>query len=200
MRLAAIILAAGRSRRFGADNKLLASLGGEAVVRRTIAAVRGAGLENVIIVTGPDGDAIETALADFGVFCVRCADDLDGMGYSIAAGALALDADIDGVMIVPGDMPLLSAGSLRLLISVFGAQGGQRIVHAADEHGAQRNPVIWPRAMIEQLTTLHGSDGAKALIRDAIAVRIPHRDLLDIDDASDFAQARQAVIGNRSYS
>jgi molybdenum cofactor cytidylyltransferase len=200
MRLAALILAAGRSRRFGADNKLLASLGGDAVIRRTVAAVRGAGLDTIVAVTGPDGDAIEAALADFSVRCVRCADDRDGLGYSIATGAGALDADSNGVMIVPADMPLLSSASLRMLISVFGAQGGRRIVHAADANGVQRNPVIWPRAMFENLGALHGSDGAKALIRDAIAVRIPERELVDIDDAADFAQAQQAVDGNRSHS
>ncbi len=200
MRLAALILAAGRSRRFGPDNKLLAPLGGEAVIRRTVAAVRGAGFAEIVAVTGPDSDAIETVLAGSGVRCVRCADELDGLGHSIAAGAGALNADIDGVVIVPGDMPLLSTASLRMIVSVFGAQGGRRIVCAADADGAQRNPVIWPRAMIAQLTALHGSNGAKALIRDAIAVRIPDRELLDIDDTADFAQARKAFTGTRTES
>jgi molybdenum cofactor cytidylyltransferase len=192
MRLAALILAAGRSRRYGDDNKLLAMLGGETVVRRTVTAVRDAGLRDIIAVTGPDGEAIARLLADIPVRCVPCADDRDGLGYSVATGTGALDADIDGVMIVPGDMPLLSAASLRLLVSVFAAQGGRRIVHAADVNGTQRNPVIWPRHMIAQLTAMHGSDGAKAFIRDALAVRIPERDLLDIDTESDFAKARQA--------
>jgi molybdenum cofactor cytidylyltransferase len=193
MRLTALILAAGRSRRFGDGNKLLAMLGGQPVVRRTVAAVRGAGLQDIIAVTGPDGEAIAHVLADLPVRCVPCADDRDGLGYSVAAGASALDADIDGVMVVPADMPLLSAASLRLLISVFAAQGGRRIVHAADATGTQRNPVIWPRAMIAQLTAMHGSEGAKALIRDAVAVRLPDRELLDIDTEADFAEARQAL-------
>ncbi len=193
MRLAALILAAGRSRRFGDSNKLLAVLGGTAVVRRTVAAVRGAGLHDVIAVTGPDGDAIAHVLADVPVRCVRCADDRDGLGDSVATGAGALDADVDGVMIVPADMPLLSAASLRMLVSVFAAQGGRRIVHAADASGAQRNPVIWPRMMIAQLAAMHGSDGAKALIHDAVAVRIPDRELLDIDTEVDLAEAQQAI-------
>lgn len=200
MRIGSIVLAAGRSRRFGPENKLLAVLGGAAVVQRTAAAAHGAGLDDIIVVTGPDGDAIRDALIGLPVRCVGCADDRDGLGYSIAAGAGALDRDIDGVMILPGDMPLLSAASLRMLISVFGAQGGRRIVHAADARGAQRNPVIWPRAVIAQLSALHGSDGAKALIRDAIAVRIPERELHDIDDAEDFEQARHDVTGTGAQS
>lgn len=193
MRLAAIILAAGRSRRFGDGNKLLAVLGGTAVVRRTVAAVRGAGLHDIVAVTGPDGDAIAHVLADIPVRCVRCADDRGGLGDSVATGASALDADVDGVMIVPADMPLLTAASLRMLVSVFAAQGGRRIVHAADASGAQRNPVIWPRARIAQLAAMHGSEGAKALIYDAVAVRIPDRELLDIDTDADFSQAQQAI-------
>jgi molybdenum cofactor cytidylyltransferase len=193
MRIAALILAAGRSRRFGEANKLLAVLGGEPVVRRTVAAVRGAGLRDIVAVTGPNGDTIESVLADYDVRCVRCEDDRDGLGDSIGTGARALDSGNDGVMIVPGDMPLLSAGSLRLLVSVFAAQGGRRIVYAADVTGAQRNPVIWPPSLLPQLSALQGQDGAKALIRDGVAVRFPERDMLDVDTATDFAKAQQAV-------
>lgn len=191
MRLAALILAAGRSRRFGETNKLLSVLGGEAVVSRTVAAVRGAGLRDIVAVTGPDGDRIAGVLADFDVRCVACAEDRDGLGDSISTGIRALEPLSDSVMIVPGDMPLLTAGSLRLLVSVFAAQGGRRIVYAADASGMQRNPVIWPRTMLAQLTELHGPGGAKALIHDGIAVRVPDRELLDIDTTADFAVALQ---------
>ena len=81
MRLAALILAAGRSRRFGDGNKLLATLGGQPVVRRTVAAVRGAGLQDIIAVTGPDGDAIAHVLAD--VRCGVCGARMMASGWAI---------------------------------------------------------------------------------------------------------------------
>ncbi len=193
MRIAAIILAAGRSRRFGGENKLLALLAGTPVLTRTAKAVAGAGFDEIIAVAGPDHAAIEHALMGLPVRCVRCADEQDGMGYSIATGARELAADVDGVAIVPGDMPLLKAGTLRQLVGVFAAQSGRRIVHAADTAGEQRNPVIWPRAFIDDLRALSGEQGAKAMIRNATSVRVADRELIDVDDEAAFAEARHLL-------
>jgi molybdenum cofactor cytidylyltransferase len=195
MRVAALVLAAGRSRRFGTDNKLLAPLEGTAILARTAAAVTTAGFDETVVVTGLDHDAIAEVLRDVPVRLVRCADERDGMGYSIAAGVAALREGTDGVAIVPGDMPLLTSATLRMLADVFAAHGGQRIVHAADRSGAQRNPVIWPGAFFGALQARQGDRGAKALIADAVAVGVAENcEIIDIDDGDAFALAEQMLI------
>jgi molybdenum cofactor cytidylyltransferase len=194
MRIAALVPAAGRSRRFGAGNKLLARLEGQSVLQRTVAAVTAAGFDETIVVTGPDHDAIALELRDAPVRLVRCADQRDGMGYSIAAGVASLHGAIAGVAILPGDMPLMRPATLQALVDAFVLHAGRRIVHAADGQGAQRNPVIWPPDFFAGLRALQGDRGAKAIIRDAVPVRVPdERELLDIDDDDTFALALQAL-------
>lgn len=201
MRIAALVLAAGRSRRFGTDNKLLAPLEGTAILARTAAVVSTAGFDETVVVTGLDHDAIAEVLRDVPVRLVRCADERDGMGYSISAGVAALRQGIDGIAIVPGDMPLLTPATLRMLADTFAAHGGQRIVHTADRSGAQGNPVIWPGAFFGALQALQGDRGAKSLIHDAVAVGVAGAsELLDIDDGDAFASAQQALIEKPAQS
>jgi molybdenum cofactor cytidylyltransferase len=201
MRIVALVLAAGRSRRFGARNKLLADLEGRAVLARTVAAVTAAGFDETMVVTGPDHDAIEQVLRATPVRLVRSANERDGIGLSIATGVAALGDDVEGIAILPGDMPLMTAATLRTIADEFVSHQGQRIVHAADGQGAQRNPVLWPRIFFSDLMSLQGDRGAKTMIRDAVAVRVADdRELLDIDDEEGFARARQALIGKLAQS
>jgi molybdenum cofactor cytidylyltransferase len=201
MRIAALVLAAGRSRRFGARNKLLADLEGRAVLARTVAAVTAAEFDETMVVTGPDHDAIEQVLREAPVRLVRCANERDGIGLSIATGIVALRSDLEGVAILPGDMPLMTTATLRKIADEFVSHQGQRIVHAADGQGAQRNPVLWPRIFFSELMSLQGDRGAKIMIRDAVTVRVTDdRELLDIDDEEGFARARQALIGKLAQS
>lgn len=198
MPLAAIVLAAGRSRRFGQENKLLASLNGVAVIARTVAAVRGCPFDDVIVVTGPDHDDVARVLAGYPVRLVQCEAAHEGIGHSIAAGVGALGPDTHGVAIVPGDMPLLRSRTIQMLMDVFQAHHGQRIVHLADHAGEQRNPVLWPRTSFTALAALEGDRGAKALICNAIRV-VSESDveLVDIDDAESLMFAQEAL--NASY-
>jgi molybdenum cofactor cytidylyltransferase len=201
MRIAALVLAAGRSRRFGARNKLLADLEGRAVLARTVAAVTAAEFDETMVVTGPDHDAIRHLLGDASVRLVPCAASCGGMGMSIASGIAALRSDVEGVAILPGDMPLMTTATLRKIADEFVSHQGQRIVHAADGQGAQRNPVLWPRICFSELMSLQGDRGAKIMIRDAVTVRVTDdRELLDIDDEEGFARARQALIGKLAQS
>ncbi len=199
MRIAALVLAAGRSRRFSPGNKLLADLEGKPVLAHTLAAVSAAGFDQTLVVTGHDHDALVVVLQRFRVQIVRCADAREGMGHSIAAGVSMLAPGIDGLAIIPGDMPLLTAATLSVLTHTFIAHAGQSIVHAADRDGAQRNPVFWPREYFPQLAALEGERGAKSLIRDEIAVRVSEKaELLDVDDPAALASARSIIRARRA--
>jgi molybdenum cofactor cytidylyltransferase len=194
MRIAALILAAGRSRRFGAGNKLLADLEGKPVLAHTLAAVTAAGFDQVLLVTGHDHDAMMEITQRFAIDAIRAPDADEGMGASIAAGVARIAPDIEGLAILPGDMPLVTSHTLHILTQTFVAHAAKSIVHAAGRDGAQRNPVVWPRRYFPQLAALEGDRGAKSLIRDAIAVRISDEtELFDIDDAAALAEARTVL-------
>lgn len=181
MHLAAVVLAAGRSQRFGAQNKLLERLAGMPVIAHSVEAA-GACFPDVIVVTGEDHDAIAHALRRYSVRLVRCDPDRVGIGYSIAAGVSALSPQAVGAAMLLGDMPLITTATLNALANAFIDAQARRIVHATDVDGVQNNPVIWPRAFFKELRNLKQDRGAKGLIRDAIAVPVRDRqEFLDVD-------------------
>jgi len=193
-RIAAIVLAAGASQRFGAHNKLVASIAGVPLVRRVTEVVLGGGVAEVIVVTGCDAALIEGALAGLPVRLVANARWQSGMGSSIAAGVAALRADVEGAFIVPADMPFLSEALLRRLAAAFDEEGGRPIVYPAIADRAQRNPVLWPRRFFTRLAALDGAEGAKAILkelqRDSVAVTVDDAAAVsDIDTAGDLQAA-----------
>ncbi len=197
-KLAAIVLAAGASTRFGAENKLLAHLGGRPLVRRVVDEVLAGGIADVVVVTGCDAAAIEEALSGLPVRFALNTDWQTGMGSSIAAGARALAEDVDGAFIVPGDLPFLSAQLLGDLVTAFEQHHQHSIIYPATPEGAQRNPVLWPRSFFGQLASLSGPKGAKKLLLSlkgrSVALTVGDGALLaDVDTLADMDAAKRSL-------
>jgi molybdenum cofactor cytidylyltransferase len=166
--IAAIVLAAGSSRRFGADNKLLAGIDGRPLVLRVIEAIEAGG------VTGHEPDQVAAATAARGRRITYNERHARGIGTSIAAGIKALDDDVDGVLIAQGDMPAVDAALIATLCDCFADAGGDSIVYPVAADGRQGNPVIWPRRLFADLRKLTGDKGGKRLIEanGAAVVRV----------------------------
>jgi molybdenum cofactor cytidylyltransferase len=187
--LGAVVLAAGVSERFGADNKLLAKIDGEPLIRRVVREIIGSGIAEVVVVTGYDEAKITAALEGLAIRCAHNGDWRSGMGRSIAAGIGALRADILGAFVVPGDMPRLTSNLLVRIASAF-EKSGRSVVFPVTANGDQRNPVLWPRRHFEKLVRLAGPRGAKGLLglRDVEGLGVPVHDeaiLEDIDTLDD---------------
>jgi molybdenum cofactor cytidylyltransferase len=192
--IAAILLAAGSSTRFGSANKLLADVAGRALVARTAAALDRARVSEIVVVTGPDADRVKQALAGGRTRFVHNEDHARGMGTSIAAGITALRPDADGALVCPGDMPALDPALVDRIIAAFDDADGTKVVYAALADGRQRNPVLWPRRLFPALAGLASSEGGKAVLEalppeDRIAVPVTDEGLFaDIDTAEDLAR------------
>lgn len=203
--IGAVVLAAGLAKRFGGESKLMAELGGEALVRHAVRAVTASGLADVVVVTGREAEACRAALREFPVRFAHNAKWEDGMGSSIACGVAALDADLAGAFIVPGDMPFLTSDLLRELIAAFSESGENLAVFPTSPSGEQRAPVLWPRHLLSRLRSLSGAEGGKGLLK-AIAgetqgVTIADAALLtDIDTAEDLQTARLHLARLRAAS
>jgi len=91
----------------GTLNKLLIGVDGMPMVRHAIAAVRGAGIETIIVVTGHQQAEVTAALADLPVAIVHNPAYAEGLSASLKAGLAALPAGIDGVLV--SDVGLLWA-------------------------------------------------------------------------------------------
>ena len=110
----AVVLAAGRGKRMGSDlPKVLHPLSGRPLVSYAIASVREAGADDVVVVVGYRRELVEGALADDGVsFAVQT--EQRGTGHAVLAARDHLGGDGD-VLVVYGDMPLLTGATLRRL-------------------------------------------------------------------------------------
>ncbi|WP_316233108.1 molybdopterin-binding/glycosyltransferase family 2 protein [Bradyrhizobium sp. SZCCHNPS2010] len=162
-KVAAIVLAAGRSTRMGGPNKLLAELEGKKLVRIVAEQALASKACEVIVVTGHQADLVEQALADLRVRFVRNPDFAGGLASSVKAGIAAVSENADGAVVCLGDMPMVSSEMLDRLIDTFEPDRGNLIVVPVAD-GRRGNPVLWSRRFFQELMTLDGDVGARHLI------------------------------------
>ena len=160
LKIAAIVLAAGRSSRFGRRNKLLEPIDGIAMVRRVALAARASGARPVIAVTGHEAARVADALAGAEVTTVLNQDWEQGLTLSLRVGLRALPSGCDGAIILPA----IGEGELKALISAFVARGGEGVCVPV-RHGRRGNPVLWGARFFAEIAALSGDAGAKALLR-----------------------------------
>ena len=165
LKIAAIVLAAGQSRRMGPVNKLLMEIEGVPMVDRVLLAIQAAGVEKTIVETGFESDRIEERLSGYDVEFVWNENFEAGMGSSLAVGAAALAENrFDGILVCLGDLPYLKKDSIGKVIDAFKKAKGEKIVAPCFE-GKRGHPVIFPSHYKKPLEGLQGDAGARALIQ-----------------------------------
>lgn len=192
--IAAVVLAAGLSRRMG-KAKLLLEVGGQAIVRHAVEGVRSAGLDPVVVVTGPEPAPIQTALAGLPVRIVINPAPEEGQAGSIRAGIAALPAEVDMVLIALGDQPALDPAIIPALLA--GHRAGGRPIVAPRYQDGPGNPVLFDRAIFPELQALTGDRGARPVIaRDPNRVewvRFERPMPPDVDTPADYEKIRSAI-------
>ena len=168
-RIAAVVLAAGQSRRMGGVNKLLSEIDGAPMVARVAAAARASRAAPVVVVTGHQDDAVRDALADQAVTFVHNPDYAAGLSTSLAAGLAALPADCDGAVVCLGDMPRVAAVLIDRLIDAFDPPAG-RVICLPTHLGKRGNPVLWARRFFAEIQAVEGDVGARHLIGEHAAL------------------------------
>jgi molybdenum cofactor cytidylyltransferase len=162
-RIAAIVLAAGRSTRMGGPNKLLAEIARRPLVRIAAEEALASRAGPVIVVTGHQRAEVEKVLAGLPVRLVHNPDFADGLGTSLRTGIAAVPADADGAIVCLGDMPQVDAGLIDRLIGAFDPDRSALIVMPTFE-GKRGNPVLWSRRFFPDLMAIEGDVGARHLI------------------------------------
>ena len=162
-RIAGLVLAAGRSTRFGAENKLLAPYEGRAMLDHVLDRVAEAGLDPVLVVTGHEAEAIRRAAGTLASRFVHNPRYAEGLSTSLAAGIEAMPEDVGAALILLGDMPRVSAGTLRRLMQAASENPAVQAFVPAFA-GRWGNPVLVRRALFPSLAKLHGDQGARKLL------------------------------------
>lgn len=172
--VAAIVLAAGRARRFGAQ-KLVAPFGEATVIRQVVQRVGRAGVSQVTVVVGPEADPIRAALAGLDVQWATNLAPERGMSSSITAGIEALPPNVDAALVALGDQPTVLPDVLDGLMQAWSDGRGAMI--APRYRGRRGNPVLFDRALFDDLRALVGDRGA----RDFIEAHPERVHVIDVD-------------------
>jgi molybdenum cofactor cytidylyltransferase len=161
-RIAAIVLAAGKSTRMGA-NKMVAEFRGKPLVQATVASILTSSVDEVVVVTGHESEKVQSALANLNVRLVHNPDFEVGLASSLGAGIRAVAGRFDAAIICLADMPLVEAKMIDRLIAAFNPIESRNII-APTCKGKMGNPVLWGAQHFSHLMGLSGDKGARHLI------------------------------------
>lgn len=188
MGIAAILLAAGRGKRFGSD-KRLQRIDGEAMLFKTIKAYRDVFDDLYVVVRTGETQLIER-ITERGATVVRAIDADLGQSRSLAAGVQAASAH-DQIAVGLGDMPFVRGETLRAICEAA-KQHPDAIVRPRHD-GKPGHPIVFPRALHGALTTIEGDQGARQIVRDHAETIV----FVDVDDAGTITDVDQpGDVGN----
>jgi molybdenum cofactor cytidylyltransferase len=197
--IAAVLLAAGRSRRMGAFKPLL-PFGGVTVVEACVAALREAGAGEVVVVVGHRGEEVRAALAHApGVrFAVNEAEGSE-MGVSVARGVEALTRETCAALVALVDHPAVPSGEIRRLIEARRRTGARLVVPEWEGRGG--HPVLVDLSYREELLSLVPAKGLRALFdaHRAEVLRLPAGSpyvTRDMDTRDEYVALHTEVFGH----
>ena len=178
MKAAAVVLAAGESRRLG-QPKQDVILGGETLLERTVRVATQAALDPVYVIVAPGRHFSEIPCATI----LTNPDAAEGMASSIRTGVLAATHHrCEGILILACDQPAVTPEHLRCLMG-----DGTEVV-ASSYAGRKGVPAYFPASAFGMLLELRGDTGARDLIASARSIPLVNGEL-DIDTAEDLARA-----------
>jgi molybdenum cofactor cytidylyltransferase len=199
-RVAAIVLAAGRSSRMGL-NKLTAEIGGKPLVRIAAEQAVASRAKPVIVVTGHEREKVEAALAGLPVTFVHNSQYADGLGSSLKTGIAAVPPEADATIVCLADMPRVDAALIDRLIAAYDPERGALVVVPSVE-GRRGNPVLWSRRFFPDLMAVEGDIGARNLIANyteaVTEVPVPGPAAsIDVDTPESFAAVKAEIESAR---
>jgi molybdenum cofactor cytidylyltransferase len=198
--VAAVVLAAGASRRMGTPKQLL-RLAGETILARTLGNVRASQVSEIVLVLGHAAESVEKEISIEGLKVVRNQDYQQGMGTSLRLGLAAVSGGTGAALIVLADQPFVEPETLNQLIACHQETRPQIVIPTYQ--GFRGNPVLLDRSVFAELQGLTGDVGCRAIFGNHTENirKLPVEDmgiLLDIDSQEEYQKFENAETGNQS--
>ena len=195
LRVGAVLLAAGTGSRMGGVAKSLIRLQGVPLINRQLIALSGAGVDEVVVVTGFARDAVEASVSTFPVTLAYNADYALGQQSSVRVGLQALRGNFDAVLVVLADQPLLGAADLTELIAAFKKRpSGHVVVPVVD--GQRGNPIVMDEVALADILASDTNLACRHLVERQPELVHVHtstntRFVTDLDTLADMAALAQ---------
>ena len=162
--IAAVVLAAGRSRRMAPHNKLLVvDRTGKPMIARVVDNVLSSHARPILVVTGHQAEQVQHALGGRPVRYVHAGDYAEGLSASLKAGIAAVPEECAAAIVCLGDMPLVTGRMIDRLLSAYDPDEGRLIV-LPTYRGKQGNPMLWDREFFPEIMDVSGDSGARFLV------------------------------------
>ena len=184
LKIGALILAAGSSRRFGGDKRTSRLPSGEAVLEATIAKVNPRFAEILVVLRHGDLNLAEVLQDKFrGLLTFLAPDSALGMGHSLADGIKQVQ-HWRASAIFMGDMPFIQPETIDLLLDQHNLHESNQPIIVPSYRNQTGHPVIFSKAYYTELTALRGDEGAKSIVRRYAdhVIQVPCLDRGVLDD------------------
>ena len=185
-----ILLAAGESKRFGDKNKLSEIINGKPIINNILDTLFEIfDPSELIVIVGHEQNKIKDLILNKDIKILENINYKKGIGTSIALGMNNLDTEIDGVMIIPADMPYINSKDIINLEKKFMELNCTKVV-MPEYNSKIGNPVILPRNYFSTLKSLKDDFGARSLIRkkDIITLKSEFGTIFDVDTKDELAK------------
>jgi molybdenum cofactor cytidylyltransferase len=192
-RISAIVLAAGKSLRFG-STKQLAPLGKSTVLEMTIDNYLASDAAETVVVLGHMSVELSRFLGDRPVKRVMNPKYAQGMSTSLIAGIRNINSNADGIILAMADQPFVDSPTINKLIKAFGT--GKKGIILPVYNGQRGNPAILSRKYMEELLEIKGDIGGREIIQrhpeDVKEVKVNCKGVLqDIDTPEQYREATE---------
>lgn len=197
-RLAVAVLAAGQSRRFGAEDKLAAPLGDALLGEQAVRTLGGLAFANRWVIAASAEHPCAPAWSAAGFALAANDQAAAGMGTSLALAAqLAIKASADVLLVALADMPLVPAAHFAALLARAVALGPEAMV-ASEAAGVRSPPAVFGANLLPELAKAAGDRGARHLLGRAEPIVCAADWLADVDDPAALARVRALVSRGES--
>jgi molybdenum cofactor cytidylyltransferase len=174
--------------------KLTLAVRGRPMLQSVLDTLRKTKLEGVVVVLGAGEEEIRRGIRFQEEKVVINYRHTEGMSASLKAGIALVDKGTDAVLVVLGDMPLLSATTVDRLVDAY--EGSKTKVVVPTYHGRRGNPVIIDKCLFPEVMKLSGDVGAKAVVaaNKASTLEVPVEDagtVVDVDSQADYEAVRR---------
>jgi len=184
VRIAAIVLAAGLSRRYGDGNKLTAPLNGKPLALHIADTLAGTAFFARIAICQP-GVSLAVAFKARGFTTVENPDSTRGQASSLVLGVQAAEAaGAEAVLICLADMPFVTESHIVALLAA--AETADSVASTMQGQPVPIPPAVFSRQHFPALLALQGDKGARELLASAQMIEAAAGELADFDTREDF--------------